>query len=279
MNWNDLSILITAGTGSFGNKFIELLMTKYRPRRIIIFSRDELKQLEMRSLINSNDKTQIQYFIGDVRDRNRLYHAFKGVDVVIHAATLKQVSNAEYNPIEVINTNIMGMANIIDAAIDCGVKKVVSRSADEATNPVNLYDATKICADMLCSSAGVNGTWPNTIFCVVRLGNMMCSRESVVPFLKKQTATGTLTVCDPKMIRFCITLHQAAEFVAKAVTLMQGDEIFIPKLPSMKIIDLAEAVATNSEIDFMGIKPGEKIHEILLTEDEARKNITYLLSG
>lgn len=275
MEWNDLSVLITGGTGSFGNRFVKTMMEKYKPRRLIIFSRDELKQMEMRIKINGNGNTVMRYFIGDVRDKERLYRAFKGVDIVVHAAALKQVPTAEYNPLEVIKTNVMGMANVIDAAIDCGVKKVMALSTDKAANPVNLYGATKLCADKLCTAAGVYGREKSTVFSVVRYGNVMGSRGSVIPFFRKQAEKGIIPITDPRMTRFWITLDQAVEFVIKCIGMMRGGEIFVPKLPSMKIMDLAEAVAPSAEIDIVGIRPGEKLHETLLTEDEARRTLEY----
>jgi len=275
MEWRDLSVLITGGTGSFGNRFVKTLMEKYKPRRLIVFSRDELKQMEMRIKINDNGSTVMRYFIGDVRDKERLYRAFKGVDIVVHAAALKQVPTAEYNPLEVIKTNVMGMANVIDAAIDCKVKKVIALSTDKAANPVNLYGATKLCADKLCAAAGVYGREKSTIFSVVRYGNVMGSRGSVIPFFRQQAEKGFIPITDPRMTRFWITLDQAVEFVIKCISMMRGGEIFVPKLPSMKIMDLAEAIAPSAEIDIVGIRPGEKLHETLLTEDEARRTVEY----
>jgi UDP-N-acetylglucosamine 4,6-dehydratase len=197
------------------------------------------------------------------------------MDVIIHAAALKQVPTAEYNPLEVIRTNVLGMANVIDAAIDCGVKKVMALSSDKAANPVNLYGATKLCADKLCTAAGVYGSGKETAFSVVRYGNVMGSRGSVIPFFRQQRLQGIIPITDVRMTRFWITLDQAAEFVAKCVTLMQGGEIFVPKLPSMRITDLAKAIAPEAEIEIVGIRPGEKLHEILLTEDEARRTLEF----
>lgn len=275
MNWHNLSVLITGGTGSFGSKFVETMIRKYRPRRIIIFSRDELKQLEMRLRFNGNNDTPIRYFIGDVRDRERLYRAFKGVDIVVHAAALKQVPTAEYNPLEVIKTNVMGAANVIDAAIDCGVKRVVALSTDKAVNPINLYGASKLSADKLFTASEVYGRGKGTIFSVVRYGNVVGSRGSVIPFFRQQSKTGRLPITDPRMTRFWLTLEHAVEFVVMSIEKMQGGEIFVPKIPSMKILNLAEAIAPECEIEMVGIRSGEKLHEALLTEDEARRTVEF----
>ena len=275
MNWRDLSVLVTGGTGSFGKTFVKHLMNDCPPRRLIVFSRDELKQHEMRQMFPDPLGGTMRYFIGDVRDRNRLYRAFQGVDVVVHAAALKQVPTAEYNPIEVINTNILGAANVIDAAIDCGVRRVIALSTDKAVNPVNLYGATKLCADKLFISAGAYSGAADTRFSVVRYGNVVGSRGSVIPLFLKKRATGCLPITDPRMTRFWITLDQAVEFVIKCLGLMQGGEIFVPKLPSMRIVDLARAIAPECQQEIVGIRPGEKLHEVLLTEDEARRALEY----
>ncbi|OGP71639.1 MAG: UDP-N-acetylglucosamine 4,6-dehydratase (inverting) [Deltaproteobacteria bacterium RBG_13_58_19] len=274
MERKDLSILITGATGSFGRKFIEMVL-KFQPRRLIVFSRDEVKQLQMRQSIVETGYPVLRYFIGDVRDKERVYRAFQGVDVVIHAAALKQVVTAEYNPLEVIKTNILGAANVIDAAIDTGVKKVIALSSDKAVNPVNLYGATKLCADKLFIAAGVYAGARETKFSVVRYGNVMGSRGSVIPIFLERRHTGVLPITDERMTRFWITLEQTVEFVLRCLELMQGGEIFVPKLRSMRIVDLARALAPNCRHEIMGVRPGEKLHEILITEDEARRTVEF----
>ncbi|MEW6386294.1 MAG: UDP-N-acetylglucosamine 4,6-dehydratase (inverting) [Thermodesulfobacteriota bacterium] len=274
MEWKDLSILITGATGSFGKKFIETVM-KHQPRRLIVFSRDEVKQLQMRQKFVETGYPVLRYFIGDVRDKDRLYRAFQGVDLVVHAAALKQVPTAEYNPLEVIKTNILGAANVIDAAIDTGVKKVIALSSDKAVNPVNLYGATKLCADKLFIAAGVYAGARETKFSVVRYGNVMGSRGSVIPIFLERRPTGVLPITDVRMTRFWITLEQTVEFVLRCLELMQGGEIFVPKLASMRIVDLAKALAPNCRHEIVGIRPGEKLHEILITEDEARRTVEF----
>ena len=273
MDWKQTSVLITGGTGSFGKKFVELMLSRLRPRRLIVFSRDELKQMEMRQSIQERRMSPLRYFIGDVRDRDRLYRAFRGVDVVIHAAALKQVPTGEYNPLEVIKTNVLGASNVIDAAIDCGVKKVIALSTDKAVNPVNLYGATKLCSDKLFIAAGVYGH--NTRFSVVRYGNVVGSRGSVIPLFLEKRHTGVLPITDPRMTRFWITLEQATAFVARCTELMEGGEIFVPRMPTMRISDLARAIAPSARHDIVGIRAGEKLHEVLVTEDEARRTLRY----
>lgn len=274
-NWNDLNVLITGGTGSFGRKFVGYLMHNCPPRRLIVFSRDELKQHEMRQYFPDGTGSPVRYFIGDVRDRNRLYRAFKGVDVVVHAAALKQVPTAEYNPLEVIQTNILGAANVIDAAIDCGVQRVIALSTDKAVNPVNLYGATKLCSDKLFVSAGVYAGPHAARFSAVRYGNVMGSRGSVVPLFLEKRCCGAIPITDVRMTRFWITLDQAVQFVIRCLALMQGGEVFVPKLPSMRVVDLARAIAPECAQEIIGIRPGEKLHEVLLTEDEARRAIEF----
>lgn len=275
LDWNQLSVLITGGTGSFGKSFAELLLKRHRPKRLIIFSRDELKQSEMREQFPESPESPIRYFIGDVRDRDRLHRAFKGVDVVVHAAALKQVSTGEYNPLEVIKTNILGAANVIDAAIDCAVQKVVALSTDKAVSPINLYGATKLCADKLFAAAGVYAGGQSTRFSVVRYGNVIGSRGSVIPRFREQRATGTVSLTDSRMTRFWITLDQATALVVRSLEMMRGGEIFVPKIPSMRLVDLADAVAPGCRQDFVGLRPGEKIHEVLLTEDECRRSLEF----
>ena len=275
MNWSELSILVTGGTGSFGKKFVEIVLNKYRPRRLIVLSRDELKQHEMRQQFPDRSDSPMRYFIGDVRDKDRLYRAFREVDIVVHAAALKQVPTAEYNPLEVIKTNIEGASNVIDAAIDRGVKRVIALSSDKAVNPVNLYGATKLCADKLFLAAGVYAGSTETRFSVVRYGNVIGSRGSVIPFFLKNRPTGVLPVTDARMTRFWLTLDQAVELVIQGIELMQGGEIFVPKIPSMRVADVASALAPECRQEIVGIRPGEKLHEVLLTEDEARRTLEF----
>jgi len=275
MEWDRLSILITGGTGSFGNKFVEMVLAKYTPRRLIVFSRDELKQFEMRQRFADTGGSPIRYFIGDVRDPDRLRRAMEGVDIVIHAAALKQVPSCEYNPFEAVKTNINGAQNVIDAAIDSGVKKVVALSSDKAVNPINLYGATKLCAEKIFIQGNAYAASTGTRFSCVRYGNVIGSRGSVIPLFREQRRNGKVTITDPRMTRFWITLPEAVELVVNALFHMQGGEIFVPRLPSMKIIDLAKAIAPDCEIEWIGIRPGEKLHELLITEDEGRNTVTY----
>ncbi len=268
--FDDLNILVTGGTGSFGRKFTETVLREYHPRKLIIFSRGELKQHEMRQLFPDEGDSPMRYFIGDVRDRARLNRAFNDVDIVIHAAALKQVPACEYNPFEAVQTNILGARNIIDASIDHGVKKVMAISTDKAVNPINLYGATKLCAEKMFIQANSYSGAEGTKFSVCRYGNVIGSRGSVIPLFAKQRKSGTITVTDPRMTRFWITLEQGVNFVAKCTSLMKGGEIFVPQIPSAKLTDLAEAIAPGCVIKNIGIRPGEKLHEILLSEDESR---------
>ncbi len=272
LKWEEKKILITGGTGSFGQFFCQYLLKHHQPKAIRVYSRDELKQYEMRQSI---DNSTIRYLIGDVRDFPRLRRAMEGVDIVIHAAALKQVPACEYNPFEAVKTNVIGAQNVIDAAIDVGVKKVLALSTDKAANPVNLYGATKLCAEKIFISGNSYRGQRCTIFSCARYGNVIGSRGSVVPLFKKQKHTGHLTVTDSKMTRFWITLEQASQFVINAIKYMQGGEIFIPKLPSMKIDDLAKAIAPECQIDYIGIRPGEKLHETLITEEEGKNAIEF----
>jgi UDP-N-acetylglucosamine 4,6-dehydratase len=272
---NDKVILITGGTGSFGKKFLATVLARYRPRKLIVFSRDELKQSDMRQHFGEDRYPSLRYFIGDVRDRDRLYRAMDGVDIVVHAAALKQVPTAEYNPIEVIRTNVLGGANIIDAAIDRDVKKVIALSTDKAANPINLYGATKLCSDKLFVSANGYSGRHGTKFSVVRYGNVMGSRGSVIPFFLQRRGSGVLPITHPKMTRFWITLEQAVEFVLKCLMRMVGGEIFVPKIPSMNIVDLAKAIGPECRLDFVGIRPGEKLHETMVPEDDAHNTLEY----
>jgi UDP-N-acetylglucosamine 4,6-dehydratase len=267
----NLSILVTGATGSFGKKFVEMVLKGTHPRKLIVFSRDELKQHEMRAE-GFNDKC-MRYFIGDVRDRDRLRRAMNGVDIVIHAAALKHVSVCEYNPIEAIQTNIIGAQNIINAAIDAGVKKVLALSTDKAVNPVNLYGASKLCAEKLFVQGNAYSGSGGTLFSCVRYGNVMGSRGSVVPIFRKQSRTGTITITDERMTRFWLTLEQGVNFVLRCLTDMHGGEIFVPKIPSARLTDLVDAIAPGCKKTITGIRAGEKLHECLLSEDEARHTV------
>ena len=273
IDWENLNLLVTGGTGSFGKKFVEIMLRDYRPNKIIIFSRDELKQHEMR--MGSFHDPSLRFFIGDVRDKNRLKRAMREVDVVIHAAALKQVPSCEYNPFEAVKTNILGAQNIIDAAIDCGVKKVVALSTDKAVNPVNLYGATKLCSDKIFIQGNAYTGAQDTSFSCVRYGNVIGSRGSVIPLFVKQRKQGKITITDKRMTRFWLSLEHAVDVVIKALVHMQGGEIFVPKIPSMKIVDLAEAIAPDCDIEIIGIRPGEKLHEILITEEDGRYTVDY----
>ncbi|WP_394128825.1 UDP-N-acetylglucosamine 4,6-dehydratase (inverting) [Shewanella maritima] len=272
--FNNKSILITGGTGSFGHKYTQTLLDRYQPKRIIIFSRDELKQFEMQQKFNA---PCMRYFIGDVRDPERLKQAFKDVDYVIHAAAMKQVPAAEYNPMECIKTNIHGAENVIRAAITNGVSKVIALSTDKAANPINLYGATKLASDKLFIAANnVVGTG-NTRFAAVRYGNVIGSRGSVVPFFKQRIAEGatSLPITHPDMTRFWITLQDGVDFVLKNFKRMQGGEIFVPKIPSIKITELAKAYAPDLDQEVVGIRPGEKMHEIMCPADDSHHTIEF----
>jgi len=271
MNWSEQVILVTGGTGSFGKKFIEIVMAKYHPTKVIVFSRDELKQHEMRA--SGFDHPNLRFFIGDVRDQQRLRRAMNGVDIVIHAAALKQVPACEYNPMEAIKTNILGSGNVIDAALDAGVKKVMALSTDKAVNPINLYGATKLSAEKLFVQSNAYAAGSATRFSCVRYGNVVGSRGSVVPMFVKQRPTGKLTITDSRMTRFWLSLEQGVLFVIHCTELMQGGEVFVPKIPSTRIVDLARVIAPQAELEVIGIRPGEKLHEVLINEDEARNTI------
>lgn len=273
MNWSQSTVLVTGGTGSFGRKFVETLLRDYHPKKLIIFSRDELKQHEMRQTYPDNASTPVRYFIGDVRDQARLERAFHGVDLVVHAAALKQVPACEYNPIEAIQTNIVGGKNVIEAAIDQKVPRVLALSTDKAVNPANLYGATKLCAEKLFVQGNAYSGAAGTRFSCVRYGNVVGSRGSVVPLFAEQRKTGRITVTDPRMTRFWLTLDQGVRFVINCIERMHGGEVFIPKIPSMNIMDLAHALAPECEVDTIGIRPGEKLHEALISEDEARTTV------
>jgi UDP-N-acetylglucosamine 4,6-dehydratase (inverting) len=271
-DWKRKSVLVTGGTGSFGKKFTEIMLRDFHPQRLIIFSRDELKQHEMRT--NGFDHPSLRYFIGDVRDVDRLRRAMDGVDYVVHAAALKQVPSCEYNPFEAVKTNVNGAQNVIDAAIDMGAKKIVAISTDKAVNPVNLYGATKLCAEKIFVQGNAYAG-EGTIFSCVRYGNVIGSRGSVIPLFINQKKAGRMTITDKRMTRFWITLDQAVQFVLNAIKCMQGGEIFLPKIPSMKILDLTRAIAPECEINIIGIRSGEKLHEVLITEEEGRHTVDY----
>jgi UDP-N-acetylglucosamine 4,6-dehydratase len=267
------SILVTGGTGSFGKAFIEHCLNNLDPKRIVIFSRDELKQYEARQRFN--DDPRLRWFIGDIRDQHRLIRAMHNIDYVVHAAALKQVDTAEYNPFEFVQTNIIGTQNVIEAAIDTGVKKVLALSTDKASSPINLYGATKLAADKLCQSANHYAAGYETRFSVVRYGNVMGSRGSVVPFWKQMADSGKeIPITDSRMTRFWITLPQAVNFVVQSFDLMLGGEVFVPRIPSMKILDLAEAVAPGAKTHEIGIRPGEKLHEEMIAADDSRRTIS-----
>jgi UDP-N-acetylglucosamine 4,6-dehydratase/5-epimerase len=266
------SILITGGTGSFGKAFIDYALTNFDPARIVIFSRDELKQYEAR--LRFNDDPRLRWFIGDIRDQHRLKRAMHGVDYVVHAAALKQVDTAEYNPFEYVQTNIIGSQNVVEAAIDSGVKKVVALSTDKASSPLNLYGATKLAADKLFQSANHYAAGYESRFSVVRYGNVMGSRGSVIPFFRNLIAQGKpLPITDERMTRFWITLPQAVQFVVDSFDLMNGGELYVPHIPSMRITDLVEAIAPGTETYEIGIRPGEKLHEEMISEDDSRRTI------
>ncbi len=273
MDWSNLSVLVTGGTGSFGKKFVEVMLNDHHPKRLIVFSRDELKQHEMRQKYPDSGDSPLRYFIGDVRDKDRLYRAFNGVDVVIHAAAMKQVPACEYNPFEAVLTNVIGSKNVIDAAIDNGVRKVLAISTDKAVNPVNLYGATKLCAEKMMVQANAYAGARSTRLAVCRYGNVVGSRGSVVPLFREQRKQGSVTVTSANMTRFWITLEHGVRFVRSCVEQMHGGEIFVPKIPSMKVVDLARVLAPDCGVRFIGVRPGEKIHEVLVSEDEARHTV------
>ncbi|WP_343217000.1 UDP-N-acetylglucosamine 4,6-dehydratase (inverting) [Desulfurispirillum indicum] len=272
--FNDKSILITGGTGSFGRKYTQTILERYQPRRLVIYSRDELKQFEMQQVF---DSPVLRYFIGDVRDQERLKQAMNGIDYVIHAAALKQVPAAEYNPMECIKTNIHGAENVIKAALQNNVEKVIALSTDKAANPINLYGATKLASDKLFVAANNIAGRHRTRFAVVRYGNVVGSRGSVVPFFKKLIAEGAdaLPITDERMTRFWITLQQGVDFVLKNFQRMYGGEIFVPKIPSMRITDLASAMAPDMPAKIIGIRPGEKLHEIMCPADDSHLTLEF----
>jgi UDP-N-acetylglucosamine 4,6-dehydratase/5-epimerase len=268
-------ILVTGGTGSFGKQFIGTVLDRYEPDKLIVFSRDELKQFQMQEAFPYEPGGPMRYFIGDIRDLRRLRFAMEGVDVVIHTAALKQVPAAEYNPFEAIKTNVLGAQNVIDAAIDAGVKKVIALSTDKATAPTSLYGATKLCSDKLFVSANNYSGMNNITFSVVRYGNVLGSRGSVIPYFLKKAGTGVLPITDTRMTRFSITLEEGVDFVLKCLDAMWGGELFVPKIPSYKITDVATAVCSKCRIEIVGIRPGEKLHEEMITTTDAINTLEY----
>jgi UDP-N-acetylglucosamine 4,6-dehydratase/5-epimerase len=273
--WNGASVLITGGTGSFGKAFTRRLLDDGQAERIVIYSRDELKQYEVRQLLG--DHPRLRFLIGDVRDKDRLRRAMTGIDYVVHAAALKQVDTAEYNPFEAVKTNILGSQNVIDVAIDVGVKRVVALSTDKASSPINLYGATKLCADKLFIAGNHYAAKTETRFAVVRYGNVVGSRGSVVPFFRQLVESGaaTLPITDDRMTRFWITLPQAVQFVLDAFDRMHGGELYVPRIPSMKIIDLAEVLAPGVKTEIIGIRPGEKLHEEMISVEDAHRTLRF----
>ena len=269
--FDDKSVLVTGGTGSFGKTFVRTLLDETRARRIIVYSRDELKQFEMQGIFSGEKR--LRFFIGDVRDKPRLERALDGVQVVVHAAALKQVPAAEYNPFEAVKTNVYGAQNIIDAAIDRGVERVLALSTDKASSPINLYGATKLVSDKLFIAGNAYAGGKRTRFAVVRYGNVVGSRGSVIPFFKRVAPTGVVPITDTRMTRFWITLEQGVRFVMDSVERMQGGELFVPKIPSMRLTDLAEAVAPGARLEVVGIRPGEKLHEEMISENDARRTL------
>lgn len=271
------SVLITGGTGSFGQRFVETLLRRTQARRVVIFSRDEFKQYEMQQRLGVEFERRLRFFIGDVRDRERLELAMREVDVCVHAAALKHVPAAEYNPIECIHTNVYGAENVVRAALSCGVKKVVALSTDKAANPINLYGASKLASDKIFIAANNLSGSLGARFSVVRYGNVAGSRGSVIPLFRRLIAEGAdaLPITDPRMTRFWITLQQGVDFVVSCATLMQGGEIFVPKIPSLRVGDLAAAMAPHLNRRVVGVRPGEKLHEVMITEDDSRQ--TYEL--
>jgi UDP-N-acetylglucosamine 4,6-dehydratase len=272
MNWSDQTIVLTGGTGSFGKKFVEIMLKEFKPKVIRIFSRDELKQYEMQK---KYDHPSLRYFIGDVRDKDRVSRAMDGATILVHSAALKHVPVCEYNPFEAIRTNIIGAENLVNAAIEHGVKHTVALSTDKAVNPTNLYGATKLCMERLFVAANSYSGSHDVRFSCVRYGNVVGSRGSVIPFFLKLRETGKLTITDSRMTRFWITLEQGVRLVIEALENMHGGEIFVPKIPSMKVVDLARIIGPDCKLEEIGIRPGEKLHEVLLTEDESRHAVEY----
>ncbi|MCZ6528724.1 MAG: UDP-N-acetylglucosamine 4,6-dehydratase (inverting) [Chloroflexi bacterium] len=271
MNWSDKVVLVTGGTGTFGRKFVEIMRNDYQPGKLIVFSRDELKQHEMREA--GMDYPNLRYFIGDVRDHMRLRRAMDGVDLVVHAAALKQVPACEYNPIEAILTNIMGGRYVIEAALDMGVERVMALSTDKAVNPINLYGATKLAAEKLFVQSNAYAGGAGTRFACVRYGNVVGSRGSVLAVFMRQRESGVVTLTDDRMTRFWLSVEQGVRFTIRCIEQMQGGEVFVPKIPSLRVVDLARTIAPQAEFEIIGIRPGEKLHEVLISEDEARHSV------
>lgn len=266
------TVLVTGATGSFGKRFVRTVLERHDPKRLVVFSRDELKQFEMQQTFRD---ARLRWVLGDVRDRERLYHALDGIDVVVHAAAMKQVPASEHNPMEAIRTNVMGAGNVISASIDQGVERVIALSTDKAANPANLYGATKLCSDKLFVAANALAEPQRTRFSVVRYGNVIGSRGSVIPFFMQRRASGVLPVTDPRMTRFWITLGQGVQFVVDCLERMHGGEVFVPKIPSMNIMDVANVVAPECRTEIIGIRPGEKLHEIMITPDDAWNTVEF----
>ncbi len=269
------SVLVTGGTGSFGKQFIHALLDEHHPKRVVVFSRDELKQFEMANMPAFRNREELRFFIGDVRDADRLQRAFHGVDVVVHAAAMKQVPACEYNPFEAVKTNIHGAENVINAALNMGVTRVLALSTDKACNPVNLYGATKLASDKIFIAGNAYAGAENTAFSVVRYGNVAGSRGSVIPFFLERRASGRLPITHPDMTRFWLTLEQGVRFVIESINRMHGGELFVPKIPSLKVMDLARAIGPECELDDVGIRPGEKLHEVMISEDDARHTVEH----
>jgi len=266
------SVLVTGGTGSFGQKFVQRLLKDDEVSKVIVFSRDELKQFEMQSDVNS---PKLRYFLGDVRDFQRLKQATVGVDVIVHAAAIKQIAAAEYNPMEAIKTNILGAENIINVAIENNVSKVIALSTDKAANPANLYGATKLCSDKLMVAGNILAGKRSVRFSVVRYGNVLGSRGSVIPFFKEQMKNGFLPITDINMTRFWLTIDEGVQFVLDSLSRMHGGEIFVPKIPSFKVVDVATVISPSSPIKIIGIRPGEKLHEVMITEDDSEYTLEF----
>jgi UDP-N-acetylglucosamine 4,6-dehydratase/5-epimerase len=271
--FKDKTILVTGGTGSFGRRFIRMTLEKYNPKKIIVYSRDEMKQYEMS--IQMGDEPRIRYLIGDVRDKDRLKRACQDVDYIVHAAALKIVPSGEYNPFEFVKTNVMGAMNVIDCAIDSGVNRVIALSTDKASNPINLYGATKLCSDKLFISGNYYAGARRTRFAVVRYGNVMGSRGSIIPRFRELAKTGEITITDQAMTRFMITLEEGVRLVWTGLEECLGGEIYVPKIPSMKVVDVAKAIAPDAKMKIIGIRPGEKMHEQMIGAEDARMTYEY----
>lgn len=273
---DDSSILVTGGTGSFGKRFVATVLDRHRPRKVVVYSRDELKQFDMANQQPfAAHADTLRYFIGDVRDAERLRRAMEGIDVVVHAAALKQVPAAEYNPFEAVKTNVLGAQNVVDAALACGVERVIALSTDKAAAPINVYGATKLCSDKLFIAANNYRGAHDIRFSVVRYGNVLGSRGSVVPYFMRRRATGVLPVTDERMTRFSITLQQGVDFVLASLERMWGGELFVPKIPSYRILDVAEAIDPQCRVEIVGMRPGEKLHEEMITDTDALNTIEF----